>query len=113
MSDVASAATGPLDQGEHRALGRDLSRRRLREYLSFDSVLARKLAAAAGITFAWGLRLVGKKDKALSLGAAIHRGNYSTLADRLVERWVRRAATGDQQLFARYIEQLRPQPATE
>jgi len=113
MSGPASLPTGPLERSEYRALSRELVQRRLREYLTFDSFLFRKLIALAGIATGWGLRAVGKQGKALNLWSALHRGAYARWADRLIENWVGKLSWSGREVFARHIEALSPQPATE
>src|SRR5436305_3696224 len=101
------------EQQPPRGWRAQLARRRLREYLGFDSFVFRKLVALGCLTAGYGLRALGKKGKALKLWSALHRGAYARWADHLIERWIRKSAIQDRALFAQHVEGLQPQPATE
>src|SRR5205814_9572199 len=72
-----------------------------------------KVMARAGMATGGGLRTIGKQGKALKLWSALHRGAYACWADRLIENWVCKLARSGRDVFARHVEELRPQPATE
>jgi len=81
--------------------------------LRYDSRLFRGLCGWAGLAAATGLRAVGRTDRAAQIEAALHRGAFSRLADRVVEARLRRELAGDRGVFKRYIDTLSPLPATK
>src|SRR5262245_51140040 len=110
---TAPEQQAPPGWREQLSLRAQLARRRLCEYLGFDSFVFRKLVALVGITVGQGLLALGKKCQALKLWSALHRGAYARWADRLIQRWARKAATREGALLAQHVEGLQPQPATE
>jgi len=73
-----------------RGLGRKLFFDHAREYLGFDSVLFRKAVALSGTLAGLILLACRRRRKGLSILAALHRGNFSALANKIVEAVFRR-----------------------
>jgi len=91
----------------------ELAKVRLREYLSFDSFLCRKLVALLGIVVGYTCYLAGRTAKAFHILSAVHRAAYSEWASKFVERWLNARARQDGQdarslawTCARHVEGL-------
>ncbi len=130
-NDVTANATapaevptaGPLTIRERLAVWRGLARQRLREYLTFDSFVFKWLLAAGALLGGLGLRALGRGRKAFALWSAAHRGAYSPLASRVVERWVRSSTAAGERgagyprsgcaVFREYVATLASAPGTE
>ena len=105
--------------GQQTADGLRLKLRYLREYLSFDSRLFLRASAVAGLALSWLLLMGGRRYKAFLLLSAVHRGNWSKTADRIVERLFRNELSGNHRQGTRsrvlrhHISAIQPSPGTD
>jgi glycosyltransferase involved in cell wall biosynthesis len=70
--------------------GARLRLRYAREFLTFDSRVFQHLAASAGVVLSLVLLSLGKRARAFAGLTAVHRANWSSMADRVAEKYVRR-----------------------
>jgi glycosyltransferase involved in cell wall biosynthesis len=96
--------------------GRELCALRLKEYVSFDSLVCRKLIALLGLIAGSVSSLCGQTAKAFRVFSVIHRAAYSKWASKIVERWVRARLCKYRQAFAAisdgHLESLSSSAAT-
>ena len=111
-SPVAMENCAPLDFRARTAVWCRRLPRQLREYLQFDAGLLTSAAGLAAVSASSALRLLGKRDSAARLEAILHRGAYSAIADKLIERRLLQAVQHDRAQFRRFIEQYPEQPTT-
>jgi glycosyltransferase involved in cell wall biosynthesis len=71
------------------ACGRQLIAAGLKDYLIFDSLVARKVTAFLGLALGSLFRLGRRTAKAFGIYSMIHRTAYSSAASAMVERWLR------------------------
>jgi glycosyltransferase involved in cell wall biosynthesis len=120
LARCSARATGDtgsrLNLAERLAIRRGLLLRRGREYLECDSFLFRKLAAFGGLLAGFLLRACGSRQKAFQLWSAVHRRNYSALADRVIEERFRprhgKAQDSTRGVYHDHVERLAPIPGT-
>jgi glycosyltransferase involved in cell wall biosynthesis len=74
---------------------RELLTVRLKEYVSFDSFVCRKVVALVGLMTGFVLSLSGQTAKAFRFFSVIHRAAYSEWVSKIVERWVRAQLKND------------------
>lgn len=91
----------------------ELSRQRLKEYLSFDARFLRGLIATGALVASWFLRRLGKPDKALSLEASLHRRAMGPSIDNAIERRIGVVLSNNRSLLSDYLADLGPQGSTE
>ena len=100
-------------------LGLRVRRRHLKEFLSFDSRLFQVTVAVAGLLVTLCLLALGKRVRAFSGLMALHRANWSGLANSVAETRVRRelhagrSSADPGNVFRRHVRDLQPTPGTE
>ena len=100
-------------------LGARIRQRYLKEFLSFDSRLFQVPVAIAGLFVTLGLLALGKRARAFAGLMALHRANWSGLANRVAETQVRqelqagRSSVNQENFFRQHIRDLQPTQGTE
>jgi glycosyltransferase involved in cell wall biosynthesis len=102
----------PKSDGYATGVRGSLAKARIREYLRFDSVLVRKLFALGALALGSLWWRTSRRLKAFNLLCTVHRGNYDSRVDRVIERMVKTAlehgGPSDQDVRRLHVEQLAP-----
>jgi glycosyltransferase involved in cell wall biosynthesis len=83
------------------------------EYAKFESPLFKQLIGLSGLGTATAMRLMGRNARALEIETSVHRNALSGIADRIIERRVRRSIGHASPRLEGYVENLTPQRSTE
>ena len=89
METLEKKDTEKLPPKPERNWGRELFSVRVREYLSFDSFVCRKLIALLGLVMGSVLSVFRRPAKAFRYFSTIHRAAYSEMTSKMIERWLR------------------------
>ncbi|WP_200253288.1 glycosyltransferase [Thiococcus pfennigii] len=91
----------------------ELSRQRLKEYVSFDASFLRRLIAMGALLAGWFLRRSGRPGKALRLEVSLHRRAMGPSIDKAIERRIGVVISRDRSLLSDYLADLGPTGSTE
>ena len=100
-------------------LGTQIRQRHLKEFLSFDFPVFQVPVAVAGLLVTLCLLALGKRARAFAGLMALHRANWSGLANSVAETLVRqelhagRSSVDPPNVFRQHVRDLQPTPGTE
>ena len=91
----------------------DRALERFLDYARFDSVILKSLIACVGLLISTLLRAMRREPRALELETSLHRNAFFPPVDRIVESRASESIAARSGKLAGYLDNLRPQPATE
>jgi glycosyltransferase involved in cell wall biosynthesis len=117
---LLDTASVPLSLQQKFVLCRRLGKLKVREYLTNDSFLFKKLSAILGLVIGLTLLTLGKKLRGCAVLSWLHRADYSDQANKIIAALFQRNINSQdnkktptaQLVYQEYIENLASTPAT-